>query len=63
MIIIKRNNLYCVKSIMTILITIALVILTFLYPDIYEETFKSSVTMIVTFYFSHQIEKRGKNDE
>ena len=48
---------------MTILITVALVILTFLYPDIYEETFKSSVTMIVTFYFSHQIEKRGKSDE
>ena len=48
---------------MTILITVALVILTFIYPDIYEETFKSCVTMIVTFYFSHQIEKRGKDEK
>lgn len=48
---------------MTILITLALVILTFKYPDIYEETFKTAVAMIVTFYFSHQVEKRGKVDE
>ena len=48
---------------MTILITIALIILAFKYPDLYNETFKSAVTMIVTFYFSHQIEKGRKNNE
>ena len=48
---------------MTILITIALIILAFKYPVLYEETFKSAVTMIVTFYFSHQIEKGRKNNE
>jgi len=48
---------------MTILITIALIILAFIYPDLYNETFKSAVTMIVTFYFSHQIEKRGTKNE
>ena len=48
---------------MTILVTIALIILAFKYPVLYEETFKSAVTMIVTFYFSHQIEKRERKNE
>lgn len=45
---------------MTIIMTIALVLLTFIYPELYVETFKSCVTMIVTFYFAHQIEKSDK---
>lgn len=53
----------CVKSIMTILLTIALIYLTIKYPDVYQDTFKSCVTMVVTFYFSHQISKRSEENE
>lgn len=45
------------KSIITVLLIGALVILSFLYPDEYNETLKSSVTMVVTFYFAHQQNK------
>lgn len=59
------ESLLCVKSIITILLIGALVILSFLYPEEYNETLKSSVTMVVTFYFAHQTEKRNsqKGDE
>lgn len=53
----------CVKSVMTILLTIALIYLTIKYPDVYQDTFKSCVTMVVTFYFSHQINKRSEENE
>lgn len=53
------ESLLCVKSIITILLIGALVILSFLYPEEYNETLKSSVTMVVTFYFAHQTEKRN----
>lgn len=56
----KYSNLFCVKSIITIMITLALIVLTIMYPDMYTETFKSAVTMVVTFYFAHQSEKRDK---
>lgn len=53
----KRNGLICVKSIMTIVLTVALCVLTFMYPEEYAETMKACVTMVVTFYFAHQVEK------
>lgn len=53
----KVKSLLCVKSIVTILVTIALCVLTYIYPDLYAETFKTAVTMVVTFYFSHQANK------
>lgn len=59
----KKSSLMCVKSIMTILLTIALIYLTIKYPDVYQDTFKSCVTMVVTFYFSHQISKRSEENE
>lgn len=52
------RNLMCVKSIVTVILTAALVVAVFLYPATYEETFKNAVTMVVTFYFAHQSEKR-----
>lgn len=54
------RSLLCVKSIVTIIVTIALCVLTFLYPDEFMETFKTAVTMVVTFYFSHQSNKNNK---
>lgn len=61
----QYKSLLCVKSITTIIITVALCVLTFLYPETFSDAFKSVVTMIVTFYFAHQqskkeIEKDGR---
>lgn len=58
----KNTSLLCVKSIMTIILTLALVVLTFRYPADFKETFKACATMVVTFYFSHQINKKGDNN-
>ena len=52
------RSLLCVKSVVTVLVTIALCVLTYMYPDEYSETFKTAVTMVVTFYFSHQSQKK-----
>lgn len=51
------SNLLCVKSIMTIILSIGLCVFTYLYPDEMLDTFKSCVTMVVTFYFTHQLDK------
>ena len=51
------SNLLCVKSIMTIILSIGLCVFTYLYPDEMLDTFKSCVTMVVTFYFTHQMDK------
>ena len=59
----KNKSLLCVKSIMTIILTLALVVLTFQHPADFKETFKACATMVVTFYFSHQISKKGDNNE
>lgn len=56
------KNILCVKSIMTILITIMLCVMTYLYPESYSEVFKNVAIMVATFYFSHQISK-SKGDE
>lgn len=42
---------------MTIGLTLALIVLVFIYPEQYAETFRNAVTMVVTFYFAHQREK------
>lgn len=55
------TNLLCVKSIITILITITFCILVFIYPDLYAENFKQIAVMIVSFYFAHQYDKINKN--
>lgn len=52
------KNLLCVKSIMTVVLCIALVYLTIAYPEQYSDTFKSCVTMVVTFYFNYQQTKK-----
>lgn len=52
------KSLFCVKSIMTIVLCISLVYLTCSYPEQYSDTFKSCVTMIVTFYFNYQANKK-----
>lgn len=53
------KGLLCVKSIMTIILSVALVVLTLKNPETYADTFKSCVTMVVTFYFAHQVDKKG----
>lgn len=60
------ENLLCVKSILTIVLCLGFVALTFLHPDEYAETMKTVVTTVITFYFTHQInknenKKRGDN--
>lgn len=57
------NNLKCVKSIITILFSIVFCVLTFMYPSVYGDTFKTVITTVITFYFAHQqnkIEQGGK---
>lgn len=54
------KSLVCVKSLMTIVLIVALVVLAFRCPSEYAETLKSSVTMVVTFYFAHQNDKSIK---
>lgn len=51
------RGLLCVKSIITIVLCIAFSALTFLYPDVYAETMKTVVTTVITFYFTHQMNK------
>lgn len=58
----NHRGLFCVKSIMTVVLCIALVYLTIAYPEQYSDTFKSCVTMIVTFYFNYQTRKKEENE-
>lgn len=60
---IQRNSLLCVKSIMTIALTVMLCVMTYMYPDQYSETFKNCIVMIVTFYFAHQTAKEVERNE
>lgn len=58
-----KKNILCVMSIMTIILSISFVVLTFMYPVEYSETMKTVYTTIVAFYFSYQIyKKEGNND-
>ena len=55
------KNLLCVKSLLTLTLSTAFAILCFMYPDRYEETMKTVIVAVITFYFSHQIDKGGQN--
>lgn len=57
------NNLLCVKSIITIVICLAFSVLCFIYPETYEETMKTVIVSVITFYFSHQIGKSKSESE
>ena len=69
----KTNPLLCVKSIITIILCLAFSVLCFIYPEPYEETMKTVIVSVITFYFAHQIgkssheqnndESRERNDE
>lgn len=52
-----RSSLLCVKSIITIVVVIGATVATFVYPEAMMDTFKSAVTMVITFYFAHQTDK------
>lgn len=60
---IQRNSLLCVKSIMTIALTVMLCVMVYRQPETYSETFRNCIIMVVTFYFAHQTEKGGRQDE
>ena len=63
----KYPNLFCVKSILTIVLSTAFAILCFVYPDTYSDTMKTVIVSVITFYFSHQLEKakntKGDKDD
>ena len=58
----KFNNLLCVKSLLTIIFSIGAIILTCLYPAEMLNTFQTCLTMIITFYFAHQYDKKVKEN-
>lgn len=55
------KSMLCVKSIMTIIFSVMLCVMTYLYPDDYGDVFKNIAVMVATFYFSHQMEKGKSN--
>ena len=58
----KFNNLFCVKSIITIVMCVAFAVLCFIYPDVYTDTMKTVIVSVITFYFTHQINKKESED-
>lgn len=59
----KYSNLLCVKSIITIVLCAAFSALCFMYPDTYTDTMKTVIVSVITFYFTHQINKKeGENN-
>lgn len=60
---IQRNSLLCVKSLMTIALTVMLCVMVYRQPETYSETFRNCIIMVVTFYFAHQQEKGGNQVE
>ena len=59
----KYPNLFCVKSILTIILSTAFAALCFLYPETYSDTMKTIIVSVITFYFSHQIQKTNDGKE
>ena len=57
----RLSNLLCVKSIITVALTITFCILT-MYGEVSEQ-FMNVYTMIITFYFVKQMEKGGDKNE
>lgn len=60
---IQRNSLLCVKSIMTIALTVMLCVMVYRQPETYSETFRNCIIMVVTFYFAHQTSKESEKNE
>lgn len=58
----KYPNLFCVKSILTIILSTAFAILCFAYPETYSDTMKTVIVSVITFYFSHQISKSNNSN-
>lgn len=56
------HNLLCVKSIITVVLIVTLATLAFMNPDEYKATIENLTYIVVTFYFSHQTNKKGDND-
>ena len=59
----KYPNLFCVKSILTIILSTAFSILCFLYPETYSDTMKTVIVSVITFYFSPQISKTAAKED
>jgi hypothetical protein len=61
----RYANLMCVKSIMTIVLTVTLAVLAILYPARFGDNLKDMCYIVVTFYFTHQTNKQAekKGDE
>lgn len=59
----KYPNLFCVKSILTIVLSVGFTILCFMYPETYSDTMKTIIVSVITFYFSHQIGKQTSGEE
>ena len=55
----KYSNILCVKSILTIVLSVAFSILCFLYPADFTDTMKMVIVSVITFYFSHQTDKKN----
>lgn len=59
----KYPNLFCVKSILTIILSVGFTVLCFLYPETYSDTMKTIIVSVITFYFSHQIQKQNETEK
>ena len=55
----KYSNILCVKSILTIVLSVAFSVLCFLYPADFTDTMKMVIVSVITFYFSHQTDKKN----
>lgn len=53
----EKNNFLCVKSLLTIFLTVTFCVLTVKYPETYSETMKTLITTVVAFYFGTQFQK------
>lgn len=56
------HNLLCVKSIITVVLIATLATLAIMNPDEYKTTIENLTYIVVTFYFSHQSNKKGDSD-
>ena len=55
----KYSNILCVKSILTIVLSVAFAILCFIYPADFTDTMKMVIVSVITFYFSQQTDKKN----
>ena len=59
----KYSNSLCVNSIITIVLCVAFSALCFMDPETYTDTMKTVIVSVITFYFTHQINKKeGENN-